>query len=111
MVGGIVPDVFVSIDTSLFMASITGISQTIIQESAYQFAVNYSRVFSLSDAKLIEPTLKINFNSLNAIQKKQLLNTIESLSARMLKDENEYFRFLNKADNDVLKAISLLEKK
>ncbi len=109
--GGIVPDVFVSIDTSLFGASISGLSQTLIQESAYQFAVNYSRVFSLSDAKLIEPVLKINFNSLNAMQKKQLLNTIESLSARMLNDENEYFRFLNKTDNDVLKAISLLEKK
>lgn len=109
--GGIVPDVFVAVDTSLFGASVAGLSPTLIQEAAYQFAINYSRVFTATDAKLIEPVLKINFAALSPVQKKQLLNQLESLSARMLKDENEYFRYLNNTDTDVLKAVELLGKK
>ena len=56
--GGIVPDVFVSIDTSLYSASISGLSQSLIQEISYQFAINYHRVFSESDLKLVEPPKK-----------------------------------------------------
>ncbi len=108
--GGIVPDVFVSVDTTLFGASIPGVSQTLIQQVAYQFAINYSRVFTANDVKQIEPVLKINFSELSPVQKKQLLLTLSSLSARMLKDENEYFRFLNNMDNDVLKAVDVLKK-
>ncbi len=107
--GGIVPDVFVSVDTTLFGANIPGLSQTLIQQAAYQFAINYSRVFTAIDIKHIEPVLKINFSELNPVQKKQLLYQLESLSARMLKDENEYFRFLNNSDNDVLKAVEMLK--
>ncbi len=109
--GGIVPDVFVSVDTSLYSSSISRLSQSLIQETAYQFAINYQRVFSEADFKLVEPTLKINFSQLSAIQKKQLVQNLESLSARMLKDENEYFRFQNGSDNDVLKALELLKRK
>lgn len=109
--GGIVPDVFVAVDTSLFGASIAGLNQTLIQEAAYQFAINYSRVFAENDVTLIEPVLKINFNLMTSIQKKQLLNQLEIFSARMLKNENEYFSYLNTTDNDVLKAMELLKKK
>ncbi len=109
--GGIVPDVFVVLDTSFFGSSIAGLSLELIQASAYQFAINYSRVFTESDVKLIEPTLKISFSNLNGVQKKQLLYNLSNLSARMLKDENEYFRFQNNTDNDVLKAVELLNKK
>ena len=66
---------------------------------------------SENDVTLIEPVLKINFNLMTSIQKKQLLNQLEIFSARMLKNENEYFSYLNTTDNDVLKAMELLKKK
>ena len=108
--GGIVPDVFVSVDTSLFGAHIPGLSQTLIQETAYQFAIDNQKVFSEADIKSVEPRLKISFAQLSAVQKKQLIQNLQSLSARMLKDQNEYFKYENTTDNDVLKAMEILKK-
>ena len=109
--GGIVPDVFVAMDTALLRSDISGVSQFAIQEAAYIFAIRFQKTFSENDLLWLCAAINISPEKLTADQKKYLSRDAENLSAKILFDDNDYYRRVNNYDNDVLKALEIIGKK
>lgn len=127
--GGITPDIFIGLDTSLYSPNLARVyMKGIIGDYTYHYYLqNKSRLSShlsiadfASQFSLNEEDWKqflnlakkdsIELSNINSYEKKQLLKRIKSSLARQMWQNEGFYKIINKEDLSILKAVEILSK-
>jgi carboxyl-terminal processing protease len=127
--GGITPDIFIALDTSLYSPYLARIyMKGIIGDYTYHYYLqNKSRLssnssiadfatqFSLNEEdwkqfQILAKKDSIDLSNINSNEKKQLLKRIKSSLARQIWQNEGFYEIINKEDLSILKAIKIFSK-
>lgn len=128
--GGITPDFFVAADTGFLSSSLAVLYQknTLTKFVYYLYTSNKQQFNNITNAnsfskqfiagevewkKLVSFAIKdsINLQNINNLQKKYLLNQVQTLMAKQLFKTEGYFENVNKQDSTVTKALQIIQSK
>jgi carboxyl-terminal processing protease len=128
--GGIVPDIFIPVDTAKYSAYVNKLyyngilnafafeysdKNRLALQNEFKLAENFNNGFKVNEKVLNELTIYIKKNHKNINPESQkttgLPSLLKALIGRNIFDKDAYYPNLNETDNAILKAVKLLEKK